>query len=205
MNMENSMMDIVKEVFPFKDENLLNEVLHYASDKPFPARAIIISEGSKYSNIPFLVSGMAKGYFKMADGKEVTDCFETKPGEVLAAFYRLHMDSPEYVAEVSMMALTDCTVLYVPVNIINKIATEYIEAILLYNRMLEDSLEWHSDVKRMLYITKPEERYKWFCEKYPELVQLLKEKKIKQKEIASYLNMTEQTFSKIYSQCNKDG
>lgn len=148
MNMENSMLDIVKEVFPFKDENLLNEVLYNATDKTVPARTIIISEGSKQYAIPFLVSGMAKGYFRMADGKEVTDCFETKPGEVLAAFYRLHLDSPEYVAEVSMMALTDCTVLYVPVNIINRIATQYIEAILLYNRMLEDSLEWHSDVKK---------------------------------------------------------
>lgn len=203
--METSMVDVLKEVFHFADENLLNEFLYNAVVQTVPARTEIISEGSTQYSIPFLVKGIAKGSFRDADGREVTDCFSTKAGDVLAALYRLNVDSPEYIAEVAVTTLTECKLIYIPVNVINKCVTQYIEAIVLYNRILADSLAWHSSVKRMLYTRKPEARYKWFCEKYPELVQLLKEKKIKQKEIASYLNMAEQTFSKILSECNEDG
>lgn len=203
--MELSMSEFFRKFFRFTDENLINELLYNATVQTVPRGTTIIKEGSTQYSIPFIVRGIVRGSFSDADGREITDCFSTHPGDVVAAFYRLNLNSPQYIAEVAMKTVTECEFVFIPVNVINRCVAKYIEIIVLYNHILEDSLAWHSSVKRMLYARRPEARYKWFCEKYPELVQLLKEKKIKQKEIASYLNMAEQTFSKILSESNEEG
>lgn len=194
--MKEEIYSFCKNVLHVTDETLIDEFYHFSMLTEVKRGKHIIEAGKEQQNIPFLVKGIARGYF-LEDEREVTDCIVAGAGEALIGFMRLDTEKMIQIAEFSVIALTDCVLICTPMGIINKMVTTNSEAAMVYIRLLEQSLEQHSAVKKMLYIRKPEERYKWFCETYPELVQLLKEKKIKQKDVASYLNMAEQTFSNI--------
>ena len=65
----------------------------------------------------------------------------------------------------------------------------------IYNRLLLDSLRNHVEIKKVLYQFDAMEKYKWFLKKYPEL-----DKKATVRHIASYLDITPVTLSRIRSE-----
>lgn len=194
--MKEEIYSFCKKVLHITDENLIDEFYRFSVLSKVERGNHIIHAGEEQHTIPFLVEGIARGYF-LENEREVTDCLVVGAGRPLIGFMYLNTDRMVQSAEYSIVALTDCVVIHTSMSVINQMVLNHPEAAMVYIRLLECSLKEHCVDKRMLYIRKPEERYKWFCEKYPELVQLLREKKIKQKDVASYLNMAEQTFSNI--------
>ena len=68
----------------------------------------------------------------------------------------------------------------------------YEEAMALYNQMLIAALKAHWELKRVLNSYTAAERYQWFLDKYPGLID-----KVSNKYIASFLGMTPVTLSRL--------
>lgn len=194
--MKEEIYSFCKDVLQVSDENLIDEFYRFSVLRSYQRGEHIVHIGEEQHTIPFLVKGVARGYF-LKDEREITSCIENGSGKPLTGFVRMHPENLVEISEYGIVALTDCEVIHTSISALNPIMIKYPEGAMVYIRLLEYSLEEHIAAKQMLYIRKPEDRYKWFCNHFPELVELVRDKKIKQKEIASYLNMTEQTFSKI--------
>lgn len=194
--MKEEIYSFCKDVLQVSDENLIDEFYRFSELRPYKRGEHIVQIGDEQKDIPFLVKGVARGYYLEGE-KEITDCIATAAGRPLIGFTILNPENLVETAEVGVVAMTDCEVIKISISAILPMMTKYREGAMVYIRLLEYSLEEHIAGKHMLSIRKPEDRYKWFCNQFPELVELLRDKKIKQKDIASYLNMTEQTFSKI--------
>ena len=72
---------------------------------------------------------------------------------------------------------------------------QYSSVMQLYNQNLRWSGEYHMEVKRVICSLPAVERYQWFLRKYPGLVD-----RIANRHIASFLNMTPVTLSRIRKQ-----
>lgn len=73
-----------------------------------------------------------------------------------------------------------------------KLREKYPEISELYLTILERSWENQAQLKRARYTLDATQRYLWFTETYPGV-----ENRMRQKDIASFLNMTTQVLSKI--------
>ena len=61
-----------------------------------------------------------------------------------------------------------------------------------YNHLLTDALKRHWEIKTMLYKCTAKERYEWFLENYPGLID-----QVTNKYIASFLRMSPVTLSRL--------
>ena len=96
-------------------------------------------------------------------------------------------------APISMEALTDCAVLCIPIEDILRFQKKYFKEItLLELRLINDSWNLHLELKRVNCQYTVMQRYQWFLNKYPNLID-----EINNKYIASFLNMTPVTLSRL--------
>ena len=72
------------------------------------------------------------------------------------------------------------------------ISIENIEIALVCNRMQSVASMREYEYRKMILTCNPVQRYEYFLETYPGL-----EKKVNKKDIASYLNMTPECFSRM--------
>ena len=76
--------------------------------------------------------------------------------------------------------------------VLRKLAIENIEIALVCNRMQSVASMREYEYRKMILTCNPVQRYEYFLETYPGL-----EKKVNKKDIASYLNMTPECFSRM--------
>lgn len=155
---------------------------------------ILVHSGQIQKDIYFVISGVLRGYFIGADGRELTDCFCCKAGLPAMAGHRFGMPSI-----VTLEAATDSKVIVLPVRIIDELLKEHIELLQLYNRLLTDSFDVHWKVRHVMQLYPAKERYLWFLEEYPGLID-----QVPNVDIASFLNMTPVTLSRIRGQIRKE-
>ncbi|OUP13441.1 hypothetical protein B5F35_03895 [Anaeromassilibacillus sp. An200] len=148
---------------------------------------LLVREGDPVYDAFFLVSGVFRGYFLDANGKEITDCLSYRSGTPLMTC--LGFDE---VSCISVMALSGGVCLSVPIAELLSLFKQYPELLELYNRFLVDSLRYHWKMKTMLYQYTAMQRYQWFCETHPGLIDL-----VGGKYVASFLNMTPVTLSRL--------
>lgn len=203
-----SLSDYYKNVLMFSDPELMKLVINTSTVKSVPKNTTIIEVEDEQHDVPFLIRGITVGLIIDADGKESVDCISSTPGEVLVGYYHLgNSDDLATKSEVRIVTVTDCEIVSVPLFIVNIIVRKYPEATQLYIRLLEDASRRHRSIKQMLYLRTPAQRLKWFVETYPEFATLLtdrdvkpREKALKHKHVASLLNITPQTLSKLLNE-----
>ena len=151
---------------------------------------ILIREGEIPEEILFIVDGIYRGFFENSNGKDITDCFCCGTGEPIVG--SLPLGSP---AMITMAAIQPGHVLAVSSGpIVSRLESDE-TLVRIYNRLLLDSLRNHVEIKKVLYQFDAMEKYKWFLKKYPEL-----DKKATVRHIASYLDITPVTLSRIRSE-----
>lgn len=186
--------DFYTKVLGLQNEELLEELLAVSKYEYFPKKSIIFNEGDNTSHTSFLVQGILRGYFSDDNGNEITDCIRTECGSPTVMSDGLHT-----IPSVSLETLTECEFISIPISKIQELQTKYIEVALLYNKLLLSAFAEHWEVKTVLYRYSALERYKWFLNKYPGLID-----KISNKHIASYLNITAVTLSRLRSEISKN-
>lgn len=168
-----------------------SEVIEDLSDACLPlhlaAGDFLIREGEKPAVVPFLLKGIVRGFLFDVNGREITDCFAVQPGIPVMTSADLQAPSP-----LSMDALVDSDFLTIPIPEIQRLLERYSELQRLYNQLLIASFSMHWEIKLTLCRDTAMQKYQWFLQKYPGLVD-----QISNKCIASFLGMTPVTLSKL--------
>lgn len=176
-----------KEVLQLTDEALIQRAQEISEVWEVKKGECVVKQGDTVTNVLFLIDGIFRGYFSSSNGKEITDCFVSKAGFTVMPSSDLLEPAP-----ISIEAVIPSHVLSIPIQEVTSRMWRYKSLQKLYYRLLMESFKNHWELKTALYKFDATERYQWFCQNYPDLVEPVKEK-----DIASFLNMTPVTLSRI--------
>lgn len=171
------------------DEKLIAHLSEIAEVRIFEKEEIILHEGEISTFVPFLISGATRGFSADTHGKEITSCFNVNKMEPLVA--SIPLDAP---AIVSIETVMPSQILCLPTKEIMNMLEADKSLLAYYNRLLNISLRTQVEIKNVLYTYSAMERYQWFLDRYPGL-----DGKISSKYIASFLNITPVSLSRLRS------
>lgn len=178
-----------RDIIGLKDPELLAEAARYSEIRTLKKRSTVIRENESLTEIPFLVSGAVKDYCLGADGSERIFCFGYRPGEPVTSIYSL---DKEIISICTIEVVCDAQLLYIPLKELNRLVQSSIEAAHVYETMLSVSLRNTVERDRALVSYTARQRYEWFTRFYPGLEEL-----ISKKDIASFLNMSSESLSRV--------
>lgn len=178
-----------RDVCMIKDEQLLQELINTAEYKFKKKGNFIVRVGEAQNEVWLMESGIARGYFLNSNGKEVTDCFIFKPGSAAMAISEL---KPGLHSPLTIEMLEDGYFYCIPISVVAELQKRYIEISIFYTSLLSASLNLHWSLKRILTQCTAIQRYQWFLEEYPGLID-----RVNKKYVASYIGMTPVTISRI--------
>ena len=179
------------EILQINDKRLLVQLEKNADIEKFKKGEEINEHRKTDVCLRFLIQGLVKGYLVNGQGKENVACFLTKPGEIIAESILLEGTS----SEIRFLALKETMVFSIPVQAMNSLHQVYREIDELYIRILSQWLHDHREIKRMLYLKTAKERYEWFLQNYPGLID-----RVPHSDIAAFLNITPVTLSRVRHQ-----
>ncbi len=180
----------LREILHIKDKELLKKLEEMAFIETFKKGDEINEEGKQDAFIRFLVSGSVRGYLINHQGKENTTCFLVKTGEVIAGSMLLD-GSP---SEIRFKGITEAVVFSIPLAPVMALRKSYFEINDLYIAFLSQWLLNHWETKKMLYLKTARDKYNWFLNEYPDLIDC-----VPHTEIASFLNISPVSLSRIRS------
>lgn len=143
--------------------------------------------GSKSTELYFLVNGLLRGFLLDAKGKEVTDCFIYAHGAPIVS--SIDLGEPSLLC---IEALEDSELIAISFSVVLPLVCSNLELVTLYNRLLSNSLKMHWENKTALVQYTAAERYQWFLENYPGLIE-----RINHRYIASFLGITPVSLSRV--------
>ena len=187
------MREFMAEKFGISDGVLLDVLAEHGKVEHVKRGQVLISSGEEQVNLPVLLSGIYRGFVLDEEGREVTDCFACTPGDVIVGCGSL--DAP---SRISVEAMTDGDILYLPVESVLKGLMRSREMMVVYNNTLLEALSRHWELKILLLRCSSMERYQWFLRKYPGLID-----QVSNKHIASFLGMTPVTLSRLRQRCKE--
>ncbi|MCD8342041.1 MAG: hypothetical protein LUC87_07835 [Clostridiales bacterium] len=135
------------------------------------------------------MEGLLRGFFLDTGRKDVTDCFGFLCGTPAMAFCQLGEDN---ISPMTIEVLEDSVFFCVPISLILEMQEHYPEVTMFYNRLLVGALNEHWRMKQVLHQYTALERYQWFLETYPSLVE-----RVSNKNVASFLGMSPVTLSRL--------
>lgn len=186
--MEFDLPGFYREYFQLSDEGLISYLVQNSKVRVIPKNEVFQRVGSVNTNLDILVQGLVRGFFHDRTGREITDCFEFMPGIPLMTSFELNETSV-----ISMETLRDTTVVSVPLVRFSPLFSERI-VMSFYVRFLSRSLRRHWESKMILSQFSAKERYHWFLETYPGVID-----KVNHHYVASFLGMTPVTLSRVRS------
>lgn len=139
--------------------------------------------------IYFLISGVLRGFLVGKRGNDITDCFIFKYGQAHIGFIDIGMNK---IALECAQAITDAALMCFDIGKLMPYILSSLELSNLYSRKLMESYAEHWLHKNILYHSTAAERYQWFLETYPRLIDI-----VPYKYIASFLTMSPVTLSRV--------
>lgn len=198
---QDDLYNFAKNSLGFTEPDLIEAFCNNAFVKSYNRNDVIFRLDERVNHIPIIYDGIVKGWITTKDGQEVIDWFLTEPGETPAPFSTLGDGSMAIIsADCNVTAVTNCTIIFVPITVVQQRRKSSEELRDKYTNILTFCTE-----ERTIFITRVltldnYNRIKWLIKNKPHLINLLKNKKIKQQDIASFLQMTPQTFSKLWKE-----
>ena len=181
-------IEFLEQIIPIRDNTLKKLLIDVCRIDLFQQGQSINAVGEKDVYVRFLIEGAVRGYIINPHGEEITVDFALEPGSLIAGSCMLD----ESASEIALEALLDSRLFSIPVDTIYELRTKYYEIADLQEFMLAVAALHHWELRKMLYLKTAQERYEWFMGKYPGLID-----KIKHKYIASFLNISPVTLSRI--------
>lgn len=168
----------------------IQERLHeYLIEEKYPKRHLLVKEGQVAKRIYFIKEGFARAYF-YHDDKESTTWF-MGTGDFMISVFSFFTQQP---AVENIELLEDTTLLSVTWTQLQNIYADFVEFNLV-GRIITEKYYMMSEERAILHRTLSAlERYKIMIKKYPLIMQ-----KAKLGQIASYLDMSQETLSRIRS------
>lgn len=179
--------DFYRNVLFISDEDLIRNLVLHSKRLTVEKGEILQNIGECVTSVNFLEEGLIRGFFLDRKGNEITDCFGIWPGTPAVSCLDLDMPSP-----ICIEALENSALISVPISVLFKLLKNNPNVIAVYNRLLQISFQinWESKITLAQYSAR--ERYLWFLEKYPGLID-----RVTHKHIASFLGMTPVQLSRV--------
>lgn len=181
--------EFYRNIFHLKDREFIQELVNATEIRHLKKGDCVVHIGEVQKDVYFLETGIARGYFLDINGKDVTDCFGFRCGTAVVSFGQLELDVP---SSMTIEMLEEGSFFCIPVAVVIRLQQRYKEAMMLYNQLLIAAMKEHWELKRVLNSYTAVQRYQWFLEEYPGLID-----KVSNKYIASLLGMTPVTLSRL--------
>lgn len=178
-----------------EDDELAARLADCAHLRTLKKGECLIREGEPQTAVSFLCSGVLRGFAIDVDGHETTGCFIAGPGLPAMPSARIDVASP-----LTLEALLSTTVASIDLEEVEGLLSTSISANQLYIRMLGLGWQANWEAKEVLTQLKARERYLWFLEAYPGLVET-----VPNKHVASFLGMTPVTLSRLRTALREEG
>lgn len=181
--------DFYCNIFQLKDRELIQEFSNATKTKYLKKGEYIVRVGEVLNEVYFMEKGISRGYFLNVNGKDVTDCFSFCCGSTAIPFCQLELNIP---APMTIEVLENAKFFCVPISTVIELQNNYLEVTMLYNQLLIKALNEHWRLKQVLNSYTALQRYQWFLEEYPGLID-----RVSNKYVASFLGMTPVTLSRL--------
>lgn len=184
-----------RDVVGIGEEELARTLADSATVRSLRKGERVLETGDHQDQISFLASGIARSFTKDAEGREVTDCIVFKAGSTLSPSVDLGIPSP---ATVEM--LTEGEVVFVPASLVAELLETSLAANHLYIRIVNQAWHDHYEARRVVSQMRGRERYLWFLDRYPDIINL-----VPNKYVASLLGMTPVSLSRLRTELREEG
>jgi CRP-like cAMP-binding protein len=188
---EDEDMDVetfLTEIIPIKDQELKRILKEECIIESFQRGEQINKIGEIDKYIRFLITGAVIGFIPDKNGKKITTGISTNPGDAISGA-RMLDGGPN---EIGFGEIKDCEVFSIPADTVIRLRTQFQEISDLHVLVLAQAASYHWETKKMLYMKTAKERYEWFLEQYPGMIDC-----VSHRDIASFLNITPVTLSRI--------
>ncbi len=174
-------------------EELADKIISVTKTIDYPAGTYILKEGQTCTRACMIGKGLARSYY-INDGKEITSRFMDE-GFIITSWISYYTQKPgnEFIQTVE-----DCTLLCIDHADIQKVYKQFPEFNIIGRKQTEYAFYQAELRTQMLRKHTAEERYKFFIEQQPSLLQ-----RVPLKHIATYLGMNEETLSRVRSRFHK--
>lgn len=179
--------DFYRNILQITEDTAIEEAIKATEIRVFHRGEYILRAGDILTQVSFLQKGIVRGVMLDLNGKDITDCIMFRCGDPVVPDNDFTQP-----ASITLEALTDCEVVSLPLATVIHMLNSYPSMMDLYHRLLSLSVNLHRGLKIATYQYTAAQRYKWFLREYPGLID-----QIHHKYIASLLNMTPVTLSKI--------
>lgn len=186
-----------KELFTVQygltDKDAVEALCRMAEVRKIPRGTVFLKTGQMQTEMFLLLGGVARGYFIDVDGGDHTDCFCFRCGTPTMPPCSFDEPSPE-----NLVALTDCEMVVLPLQETMCLVREHMQLAELYARFLTGAMRLHNHTRHVICSLPAKQRFEWFLEEYPGLIF-----DVSNRHIASFLNMTPETLSRLKSALRK--
>jgi CRP-like cAMP-binding protein len=158
-----------------------------------PRKTILLKEGEVNNHICMVISGLVRSYY-LNEGKEITSRLMDE-GFIITSWISFYTRRP---GNEFLETIEDTVLACVHYNDIQRLYDEFPEFNIIGRKQVEYSFYMSELRTRMLRKHTAEEKYKFFLENHPSLMQ-----RVSLKHIATYLGMNEETLSRVRSQYHK--
>lgn len=180
-----------KKVMGIKDGFVVRKLEQNSYRWKVKKREIVVKQGDVVTELPFVVAGVMKAWQVDSNGKKRVCCFKYRPGAPVSYISNLGSDVKSMC---TIEAVQDSELLCVPMNVLLEFIKNNLEISNKYSWMLSRSIQEISEYQRMIYSYDARGKYEWFLETYPGLDAL-----VSKKDIASFLNMSPESLSRVLS------
>lgn len=186
MNPIEKLFTVLAAVYPLSNK-LKERLLQLITVRMFKRGDILLKPGEVANHVYFISTGVLRAFHFAEDGKEYTVWIMKELDIMLSVFsFFFRQPGDQYI-----QALEDCELVFIDYNGLEAIYKEFME-FNITGRILTQKYYALSDERAMILRMKNIDRYGYMMEKYPDLLDC-----VFQKYVASYLGMTEGTFSRI--------
>ncbi|MCD8100276.1 MAG: Crp/Fnr family transcriptional regulator [Oscillospiraceae bacterium] len=182
------------ELFAGLDERIINTLLSAASLRRMKKGETFIRQGELPERFCALLDGVMRGVVFDRSGRDITNCLICRRGDFV-----LGANDPMQPSLMSIEALTDVQLLELPLRLMTEMIGSEPQMAAYRARAMEAAMVREWNIKMMLYSNSAMERYQWFLENYPGLIDT-----ISNKYIASFLGISPVTLSRMRSKLRDD-
>ena len=151
---------------------------------------VFVHPGEPVTMVRFVISGVSRSYVLGPEGEDNVICFGFRYGQPLLGASSLSAKTILF-----QEAVTDMELLEIPAFIVQQgIRMEFANAA-VYERVFSEAYDRQTQVQIALSTLNGEDRYRWFCKDYADIVDV-----VPQNYIASFLGLQPQSLSRIKRQ-----